>query len=73
MLELGLSFRQIDGPSPDAAQFESEALWQNVHDQIRAGDRVLIVRGASPATGNAGRPAPSTQGAGRDWLATPAA
>ncbi|WP_080757899.1 uroporphyrinogen-III synthase [Comamonas testosteroni] len=69
LLELGLSSRQIDGPSPDAAQFESEALWQNVHDQIRAGDRVLIVRGASPATGNAGKPAPSTQGAGRDWLA----
>lgn len=69
LLELGLSFRQIDGPSPDAAQFESEALWQNVHDQIRAGDRVLIVRGASLVTGNAGKPAPSTQGAGRDWLA----
>lgn len=72
LLELGLNSHQIDGPSPDAAQFESEALWQNVHDQIRAGDRVLIVRGASPATGNAGnagKPAPSTQGAGRDWLA----
>ncbi|NIF85329.1 uroporphyrinogen-III synthase [Comamonas sp. Tr-654] len=69
LLELGLSSHQIDGPSPDAAQFESEALWQNVHDQIRAGDRVLIVRGASPATGNAGKPVPSTQGAGRDWLA----
>jgi hypothetical protein len=34
---------------------------------------VLIVRGTSPATapvvGNAGMPIPSTQGAGRDWLA----
>ncbi|MPN18210.1 hypothetical protein SDC9_165569 [bioreactor metagenome] len=41
--------------------------------QVRAGDRVLIVRGTSPATapviGNAGMPIPSTQGAGRDWLA----
>ena len=74
LLELGLSSRQIDGPSPDAAQFESEALWQNVHGQVRAGDRVLIVRGTSPSTapvvGNAGMQIPSTQGAGRDWLAS---
>lgn len=73
LLELGLSSRQIDGPCPDAAQFESEALWQNVQGQVRAGDRVLIVRGTSPATapiaGNADTPMPSTQGAGRDWLA----
>jgi hypothetical protein len=64
LLEL-VELRQIDGPSPDAAQFESEALWQNVHGQVRAGDRVLIVRGTSPATapvvGNAGMPMPSTQ------------
>lgn len=73
LLEAGLASLQIDGPSPDAAQFESEALWQNVHGQVRPGDRVLIVRGTSPATapvaGNAGMPIPSTQGAGRDWLA----
>lgn len=73
LLEAGLASLQIDGPSPDAAQFESEALWQNVHGQVRTGDRVLIVRGTSPATapvaGNAGMPIPSTQGAGRDWLA----
>ncbi|BDR10643.1 uroporphyrinogen-III synthase [Comamonas thiooxydans] len=72
LLEAGLASLQIDGPSPDAAQFESEALWQNVHGQVRAGDRVLIVRGTSPAApivGNASMPIPSTQGAGRDWLA----
>ena len=69
LLEAGIASVQIDGPSPDAAQFESEALWQNVHDQVRAGDRVLIVRGASPIAINAGRQTPSTQGAGRDWLA----
>lgn len=73
LLEAGLASLQIDGPSPDAAQFESEALWQNVHGQVRPGDRVLIVRGTSPATApvadNAGMPIPSTQGAGRDWLA----
>ncbi|MCO8250784.1 uroporphyrinogen-III synthase [Comamonas thiooxydans] len=73
LLKAGLASLQIDGPSPDATQFESEALWQNVHGQVRTGDRVLIVRGTSPATapvaGNAGMPIPSTQGAGRDWLA----
>ena len=63
LLEANLPAHQIDGPSPDAAQFESESLWQNVHLQIRPGDRVLIVRGASTAS------QPSTQGAGRDWLA----
>lgn len=68
LLQAGLPSAQIDGPSPDASQFESESLWQNVHDQIRAGDRVLIVRGASPAySGSASTTA--LQGAGRDWLA----
>jgi uroporphyrinogen-III synthase len=66
LLAAGLPQAQIDGPAPDAAQFESESLWQNVHAQIRPGDRVLIVRGASPAPAAA---TPSTQGAGRDWLA----
>ena len=69
LLEAGIASTQIDGPSPDAAQFESEALWQNVHDQVRAGDRVLIVRGASPVASNAGSQTSSAQGAGRDWLA----
>lgn len=70
LLQAGLPSAQIDGPSPDASQFESESLWQNVHDQIRAGDRVLIVRGASPAGSPAySGSATALQGAGRDWLA----
>lgn len=70
LLQTGLPSAQIDGPSPDASQFESESLWQNVHDQIRAGDRVLIVRGASPAGSPAySGSATALQGAGRDWLA----
>ena len=56
----------IDGPAPDAAQFDSEALWQQVHGQIEPGDRVLIVRGCSAAVGDADAP---PQGTGRDWLA----
>ena len=62
LLAAGIAASQIDGPAPDAAQLESETLWQCVHGQIRAGDRVLIVRGDSPAPEST---APSTQGAGR--------
>ena len=49
----------IDAPPPQAAQFDSETLWQQVAGQVGDGDRVLIVRGAD------------AQGAssGRDWLA----
>lgn len=50
----------IDAPSADAAQFDSEALWQVVGERPWQGRRVLIVRGEG------GADAPS---AGRDWLA----
>ena len=66
LLEAGVPAHQIDGPAADAAQFESESLWQSVQSQVRAGDRVLIVRGDSPAPEIH---TPSTQGAGREWLA----
>ncbi len=68
---LGIPEEQIDGPPPDAAQFESETLWQRVHAQIRPGDRVLIVRGGSCAGAPTPDAAPlaATAGAGRDWLA----
>lgn len=55
----------IDAPAADAAQFDSEALWQRVQPQVRPGDAVLIVRGASD--GQAG--ATDGAGNGRDWLA----
>lgn len=54
----GVPAAQIDGPPPDAAQFDSEALWPVVRAQIHSGDRVLIVRGGSGAAGS-----------GREWLA----
>ncbi len=56
----GVPPAQIDAPGPQAAQFDSEALWALAGAGIRAGDRVLIVRGGD-ASGHA---------AGRDWLAT---
>lgn len=71
LLQLGLEAQRIDGPPADAAQFESETLWQQVSSQVCAGDRVLIVRGASPAAApTAAVPASAarTAGAGRDWL-----
>lgn len=57
----GVPAAQIDGPPPDAAQFDSEALWPVVRPQIHGGDRVLIVRGSQGNTGVAG--------SGREWLA----
>lgn len=59
---LGVPAECIDGPAPDAPQFDSEALWLRVAPQVRPGDRVLIVRGA--AEGESAGP-----GTGRDWLA----
>ncbi|MEY4713083.1 MAG: hypothetical protein RIS88_2533 [Pseudomonadota bacterium] len=57
--DAGVPPSQIDAPPPDAARFDSEALWDRVGARIRPGDRVLIVRGGD-AQG---------QAAGRDWLA----
>lgn len=61
LLDAGVAPERIDRPAPDAAQFDSESLWQQVGQQVQPGDRVLIVRGAAgPAT---------ESGTGRDWLA----
>jgi uroporphyrinogen-III synthase len=57
--EAGVPAASIDAPSADAAQFDSEALWQLVRPQVRAGTRVLIVRGGDA----------SGQPVGRQWLA----
>lgn len=57
-LALGVPLEQLDQPAPDAPQWDSEALWAVVAPQVRAGTRVLIVRG-SDAKGRV---------SGRDWL-----
>lgn len=59
LLDAGVDASLIDAPADDAAQFDSESLWQRVGDQVRPGDRVLVVRGRDPQGRNAGR----------DWLA----
>ena len=59
LLRAGVPRESIDTPAPDAWQFDSQALWQQVGDQLAAGQRVLVVRGGDAAG----------QGVGRDWLA----
>jgi uroporphyrinogen-III synthase len=76
LLAQGLPAHQVDTPNADSGQFDSEALWQQVHGQISPGDRVLIVRGdtrddssqADKPDHSADQP-PATPGVGRDWLA----
>jgi uroporphyrinogen-III synthase len=64
----GVPVAQIDTPPADAAQFDSEALWQLIGQRNWEGLRVLIVRGQSCQHGvldaAAGVVAP-----GREWLA----
>jgi uroporphyrinogen-III synthase len=59
LIDAGVPGSRIDAPDPEGDRFDSEALWADVAVQVKAGSRVLIVRGAGPD----GRPA------GRDWLA----
>jgi uroporphyrinogen-III synthase len=59
LLDAGVAAGRVDAPQPHASQFDSETLWEVVAGQVRAGERVLVVRGAEQ-----GR-----DGAGRDWLA----
>lgn len=62
LLAAGVPANQIDAPPPDAAQFDSEALWQVVGRRDWRGAAVLIVRGKGDATDG-------SAGTGRDWLA----
>jgi uroporphyrinogen-III synthase len=55
----------IDSPAVDAAQFDSEALWSIVKNQVKSGDKVLIVRGRSVDL----KDAEGVPMNGRPWLA----
>jgi uroporphyrinogen-III synthase len=55
----GVPESQIDQPAHQAAQLDSESLWQVVSNQVSPGMRVLFIRGADE----------SGAIAGRDWLA----
>jgi uroporphyrinogen-III synthase len=67
LLAHGVAAEQLDSPSEQAGQFDSEALWARVQLQVKPGDRVLIVRGDSD--GDEPQRATSRPGVGRDWLA----
>lgn len=56
----GVPAAQIDAPAADAAQFDSEALWQVIGPRDWRGRKVLIVRGQS-----AGAEGVTS---GRDWM-----
>ena len=67
----GLGAEHIDAPAADAAQFDSETLWPVVASQLRVGQRILIVRGASQDAAAPWSTEPAGQllaGNGRDWL-----
>lgn len=61
--ERGVPPEQVDQPAANAPQFDSEALWAVVHDQIRPGHHLFIVRGDS-----ADAPPSAGAGHGREWL-----
>ena len=67
LLAEGVPAQQIDGPAPDAAQFDSQALWATVGARDWQGRRVLIVRGQT-MSGQRGEPT-NAAASGRDWIA----
>jgi uroporphyrinogen-III synthase len=67
LLAVGVPAEQIDGPAPDAAQFDSQALWAAVGTRDWQGRRVLIVRGQT-ISGQGDEPA-NAAAPGRDWIA----
>ncbi len=72
LLQAGVPEACIDSPAADAVQFDSEALWQRVVTQVKAGQPVLIVRGhdvCSDAVAALAEPRAAHAGTGRDWLA----
>lgn len=62
--EAGVPPGLIDQPAAGAPQFDSEALWAVVGDQVHPGHRLLLVRGLSEAARAAGMAS-----SGREWLA----
>lgn len=62
LLRFGVAPGRVDQPQANAAQFDSEALWQVVGQQVAAGSRVLIVRGHTASSAD-------VNGEGRQWLA----
>lgn len=64
LVACGIAPERIDAPAPDAAQFDSEALWRVIGQRDWRDRRVLVLRGqgADALPG-------STSSSGREWLA----
>ncbi len=60
-----VDLRRIDMPDREGEQFDSEALWAVVAQQVRPGFRCLVVRG----TASHGSMLAASDGVGRDWFA----
>ena len=71
LVHQGVDPARVDMPAQGGRQFDSEALWAVVGQCVRAGNRVLIVRGGDGAPGQdpALAGAAAAPGFGRDWLA----
>jgi uroporphyrinogen-III synthase len=69
LLAQGVQAERVDMPASAAQSLDSEALWLQVESQIKAGTRILIVRGDKASEAADGLAAGSTPGQGRDWLA----
>lgn len=65
---LGVSAAHIDAPPADAIQFDSEALWPVVREQMGPGKRLLVVRGESSGMAEAPVSSAELAGHGREWL-----
>lgn len=61
LLAAGVAASQIDSPPPEAAQFDSETLWQVIGQRNWRDAAVLVVRGRGDASTD-------STGTGRDWL-----
>ncbi len=55
LLQAGVPPSAVDGPAPDAAEFDSEALWAVVAAQLHAGFGLLVVCGRDAQGGALGR------------------
>jgi uroporphyrinogen-III synthase len=69
--QAGVPAGHIDAPHKEAAQFDSEALWQVAGAQVRPGWRAVVVRGNSngQSEGDSVEDGEAGHGVGRDWLA----
>ena len=59
LVRAGVPVQSIDTPAQDSELFDSQALLQQVGDQLASGQRVLVVRGGDL----------QGRGVGRDWMA----